>query len=460
MTSIVNRFTTLPGRIRKDREFFLKLFRLGLPIALQFLVSTSLNMVDTLMIGQLGETSIAAVALSNQIFFLLMLLLFGISSGTAVFTAQFWGKGDREGIHRALGIALFLGLTGAGLFTLAAQTLPRGILSLFTEDRNVINGAIPYLRITSVSYLFTAVTIVFQGVMRSIGIVRLPLYLSVSALSLNAFFNFSLIFGKFGMPELGIVGAALATSGARILEMAALIALTYIRKYPMAASFRQIANQNLAFSRKYVWKVSPVILNEVGWSMGITMFTLIFARMGTAVLAAYNITDTLARLTFVAFMGSANAAAIVLGNMIGEGKIKEAHRCARTILVAVPVAAAFISLMIFLVAPVVPSFFKISEEVSRLIVQFLRILSIVVFIKTSNMHIIVGLLRSGGDTHVCMAIELVPLWLFTIPLVALCGLVLHLPPPVVYSLAMTEELIKYSVGVRRILSGKWIHNLT
>jgi Na+-driven multidrug efflux pump len=159
-------------------------------------------------------------------------------------------------------------------------------------------------------------------------------------------------------------------------------------------------------------------------------------------------------------MGSANAAAIVLGNMIGEGKREEAERCARTLMIAVPAASLFISLLIFLMAPVVPSFFNISEEVSRLIVQFLRILSIVVFIKTSNMHLVIGLLRGGGDTHICMAIELVPLWFITIPLVALCGLVFHLPPPIVYSVAMTEEVIKYAVGIRRVLSGKWIHNLT
>jgi len=460
MTTLALRVKSIPGRIRHDRDFFIKLLALALPIALQNLVATSLNMVDTLMIGQLGETAIAAVALSNQIFFLLMLLLFGISSGTAVFTAQFWGKKDLPGIHRSLGIALMLGLTGAALFTLAAQLIPEVLLGFFTADKAVIAAGVPYLRITSISYLFTAGTIIFQGVMRSTGVVRLPLVLSVSALSLNAFFNYSLIFGKFGLPELGISGAALATTGARILEMTLLISIVYLKKYPIAGSLRQLTDQKKEFLKRYAWKVSPVIMNEVGWSLGITMFTLIYARIGTSVLAAYNITDTFSRLTFVIFMGTGNASAIVLGNIIGEGKKKEAERCARTILLAAPVISLFFSVLIFLLAPVIPGFFNISEDVSRLITTFLRIFSAIMFIKVSNMHIIVGLLRSGGDTHFCMTIELLPLWLVSIPLAAFTGLVLHLPPPLVYTAAFSEEAIKYIFGLRRILSGKWIHDLT
>ncbi len=460
MTALTVRIKIIMAGIKQDNEFFKNLFKLGLPIALQNLVATSLNMVDTLMIGQLGETAIAAVALSNQIFFLMMLLMFGISSGTAVFTAQFWGKNDMEGIHRSLGLALILGVAGAGLFTLGGLLLPRRILGIFTEDQAVIAAAVPYLRLTSISYIFTAVTFVFQGVMRSTGIVRLPLVLSVGALSLNAVFNYLLIFGKLGMPELGITGAALATTGARIIEMVLLVSIIYLRKYPVAAGIRQMANQNLVFLKRYAWKVTPVILNEIGWSLGITMFTLIYARMGTSILTAYNITDTFSRLTFVVFIGSANAAAIVLGNMIGEGKRKRAEHCARTILLAAPLVAAFFSVFTLVVASVLPSFFNISEESGQLITIFMRISAVIMFIKVSNMHIIVGLLRSGGDTHYCMALELIPLWLISIPLVAFCGLVLHMPPPLVFTVSLSEEVIKYIIGLRRVLSGKWVHDLT
>jgi putative MATE family efflux protein len=448
------------SRIKQDGDQFRKLLILALPIAAQSLVQTLLNLVDTLMIGQLGETAIAAVALSNQIFFMMMLMLFGISSGSSAFTAQFWGKQDLDGIHRSLGMSLMLGLGGSALFTLASQIFPSQILSLFSKDPDVIAAGVPYLKIASLSYMFTAGTIVYQGVLRSTGVVKLPLFLSVSALSLNAFFNYALIFGKFGLPYLGITGAATATSGARVIEMTALILIIYLKKYPIAGTIRQMLKQNKAFIKRFFHKVSPVILNEVGWSTGITMFTLVYARMGTEVLAAFNIMDTFSRLTFVLFIGTGNAAAVILGNLIGGDRKKEAIRCAKTILMIAPLVAAVFGILIFFTAPFVPGLFNISPYAGSLIVQMLRIFTIVLFVKVSNMHIIVGILRSGGDTHFCAALELFPLWLISIPLVALAGLVLHLPPHLVYLLCLSEEVIKYVIGLYRVLSEKWIHDLT
>jgi putative MATE family efflux protein len=456
----VSRNINIISRLKQDGKSFKKLLILALPIAAQNLVQTLLNLVDTLMIGQLGETSIAAVALSNQIFFLILLLLFGISSGSSVFVAQFWGKKDIPGIHRALGMALVLGLLGAALFTLASQLFPAQILGLYTKDQRVIEAGIPYLRIASVSYMFTAGTIVYQGVLRSTGVVKLPLFLSVTALSLNAFFNYALIFGKFGLPQMGMTGAALATSGARITEMLSLVLIIYLKKYPIAGSIRQMIQLNRKFVKRFFHKVNPVILNEIGWSFGMTMFTLVYARMGTEVLAAYNIMDTFSILTFVLFVGTGNATAIVLGNMIGEGLQKEARRSAKTILMVAPLVAAVVGIIIFTLAPYVPGLFNISEYVGNLIVQMLRIFTIVLFVKVSNMHIIIGILRSGGDTHFCAALELIPLWFISIPLVAFAGLVLKLPPPMVYLLCLSEELIKYLTGLSRVLSGKWIHDLT
>ncbi len=459
-TLTTGRFPGLLSLWKTDADSFKRLLVLALPIAAQNMVQTLLNMVDTLMIGQLGETAIAAVALSNQVFFLLMLLLFGISSGSAVFTAQFWGKRDLQGIHRALGMALILGLSGAVLFTAAAQLAPAFILGIFSSDQEVINAGVPYLRIASVSYMFTAGTIIFQGVLRSTGVVKLPLFLSVSALSLNAVFNYGLIFGKLGLPEMGITGAALATSGARIIEMMALVLVVYLKKYAVAGSLKEMLDQNKAFIRRFFQRVSPVILNEVGWSVGMTMFTLVYARMGTEILAAYNIMDTFSRLSFIFFVGTANATAIMLGNMIGEGRSREAERIAKTILMTVPLIAAAIGVLIFIAAPVIPHLFNISDYVSNLVVQLLRIFTLVLFVKASNMHIIVGILRSGGDTLFCAGLELLPLWFLSIPLMAVAGLVLHLPPHMVYLFCLTEEVAKYISGVWRVRSERWIHDLT
>ncbi len=447
--------------IREDADFFKPLISLALPIALQNLVATALNMLDTFMIGQLGEEAIAAVALSNQIFFLQMLTLFGISSGSAVFTSQFWGKKDMVGLQQTAGMALILGVISSGLFTLAAQLFPGEILSLFSKDREVIRLAVPYLRITSASYMFTAVSIITSGVLRTTGIAKLPLFVSTGAISLNALFNYLLIFGKMGFPRLGTSGAAIATSLARIMEMAVLLALVYSRKYPAAFHPRQMAGMTGVFLRKYFHRLYPVLLNEIGWSSGMTMFTLVYARMGTDILAGYNITNTVVQFSFVFFMGTGNASAVVLGNMIGRGSPREdLQRRSRKLLYLSPLLALGFTAFVFLLAPYVPLLFRVSPDVRRLVTSFMMIVCPIILVKVSNMHIIVGILRSGGDTHVCAALELIPLWFIAIPAMAVTGLVLHWNPLLVYLVSMSEEFMKYILGLIRVFSGKWIHNLT
>ena len=447
--------------IKNDRIFFSSLISLAIPIALQNLVNTALNMLDTFMIGRLGESAIAAVALSNQIFFLQMLTLFGISSGSAVFTAQFWGRKDMAGLQKTAGLALALGVFSSGLFTLAAQLFPREILSLFSEDQDVIIQAVPYLRITSLSYTFTAVSIVTSGILRTTGIARIPLYVSTGAISLNALFNYLLIFGKMGFPRMGTTGAALATSLARILEMVILLAIVYGKGYPAAFHPRQMGTLTKDFLKRFFHRLYPVVLNEVGWSFGMAMFTLVYARMGTDILAAFNITNTIVQFAFVFFMGTGNASAVVLGNMIGREAPKEdLQRCSRKLLYLSPLLGLIFVAILFLLAPYAPLIFNVTPPVRRLITSFMLIACPVMLVKVSNMHIIVGILRSGGDTHMCAMLELIPLWFIAIPSMAVTGLILHWNPLLVYLVSMSEEFIKYLLGLSRVFSGKWINNIT
>ncbi|MDC7223996.1 MAG: MATE family efflux transporter [Spirochaetales bacterium] len=447
--------------VREDRDFFTPLLSLAVPIALQNLVGTALNMLDTFMIGQLGETAIAAVALSNQIFFLQMLTLFGISSGSSLFTAQFWGKKDRAGLQKTTGMALLLGVISAGIFTTLTQLFPRQILSLFTEDDGVLTLAVPYLRITSVGYLFTAMTIITSGILRSTGIAKIPLLVSSGAISLNALFNYLLIFGKMGFPRLGTAGAALATTLARILEMTVLLIIVYGKSYPAAFRPRQMGALTGDFLKKYFHRLSPVVLNEIGWAGGMTMFTLVYGHIGTDVLAGFNITNTIIQFAFVFFAGTGNASAAILGNMIGRNVPREdLQRCSRKLLYLSPLLGLLFAGIIVLIAPYVPLLFKVSPEVRRLVTHFMYIVSPIILVKVSNIHIIVGILRSGGDTHMCAVLELIPLWFIAIPVMAFTGLVLHWNPLLVYLVSMSEEFLKYVFGLARVFSGKWIHNVT
>ncbi|HKJ86380.1 MAG TPA: MATE family efflux transporter [Spirochaetia bacterium] len=437
------------------------LLRLAMPIAAQALMMTVLNLVDTVMVGRLGEVEIAAIALGNQILFLLMLFLLGVGSGGAVFAAQYWGKGDVAGVRKALGVSLRVALTGALLFSTAAIAAPRLLLSAFTEDARVITVGIPYLRIVGSSYLFTAASATFAHSLRSIGDTRLPMYASILSISVNIVGNYVLIFGALGMPALGVTGAAISTAIARSLELGLILTIVYRRRGPIAASPAELLRRDPVFARRYLARSAPVIVNEVLWSLGFVMYALVFGRMGTAYLAAYNIADTVGRLMLVFFIGTGQASAVLIGNTIGRGEPAEAERIGRTLLRLVPAVSAAAGVFVFLVvAPLVPELFAIPESTRLLVRQFLRLFSVLLVAKAGNIHVIVGILRGGGDTRYSLAIDILPLWLLGVPLTVVAGLVLGLPAPLVYGCLMLEEGVRFLLGWARVHSGRWVTDVT
>ena len=321
-----------------------------------------LNATDVLMIGQLGETPVAAVGLANQFFFLLNLLLFGIVSGSAIFTAQFWGRHDLAGIRQVMGISLLLGVSGALAFTVVAVLKPEAVLSIYTQDPAVVAIGSRYLRIVGLSYVVTAITYAYSAVLRSTGHVKLPAAVSVTTLALKTGLSYILIFGHLGLPAMGVVGAALATCIARYLECGALLALVYARRTPAAARPRELLGADRVFVRLFLITTAPVILEEVAWSVGITVYNAIYARIGTASIAAVNIAATIEGLAFVAFIGLSSACAIMIGNRIGAGALDDAAEYARRfvrIAITVGVAAG---LLILIGSGPILSLYKISPE--------------------------------------------------------------------------------------------------
>ncbi len=445
---------------RESLQFLPKLIRLALPIALQSLMMTVLNLVDTVMVGQLGEVQIGAIALGNQIFFLLMLFLFGVGSGGAVFSSQFWGRRDVHGVRKSLALALIVGIAGAGFFTILAQTIPTLLLGVFTTDQVVISEGTGYLRIVALSYLFTAISISYAHGLRSIGDTRLPMYATAISIALNILGNYTLIFGKFGFPALGVQGAAISTAIARLLEVTMILTVVYRRNGPTAIHREDIRLIDRVFVRSYFKRATPVILNEIFWSTGFVMYTVVFGRMGTQFLAAYNISDTIGRLMLVFFIGTGNATAVLIGNMIGAGELDKAERTGNSILGLAPVAATAVGLFVFfVVSPLVPYLFSVSPEVRVLVRQFMRMFAILIVAKATNIHIIVGILRGGGDTKYALAIDILPLWLIGVPAAFLTGLVIGVPAPLVYLALNTEEITRVIMGWKRVRSGIWVNDL-
>lgn len=443
----------------RDREYLSGLFSLALPMTLQYFVSASLNMLGGLMIGQLGEAALAAVGLANQVTFLLTLMLFGISSGTAVFTAQLWGAQDVSNIRRVLGLSLALAVTGALGFGTAAVLFPGAVLSLYSRDPAVVALGSSYLRIMGLSYLGMAITYSFASVLRCTGNVRLPLVVSLCALSLNTVISYLLIFGHLGLPALGINGAAIGTVLARLLECGLLVWLAYRFGTAAAGSARELFSGDRPFARTVLGRAFPVILGEMLWSVGITLYNAIYARIGTEAIAAVNIVVTIENVAFVAFLGVADATAILVGNQIGAGRLRTAERYAGWSLALVTAGAIGMGGLIAVGAGQLLALYKVSPLVTAYAQRLFLVVAATLWFRVSNMVLIVGIMRSGGDTRFAFVLDVGTVWLVGVPLALLGAFVLHWPVYYVYLLIMVEEVVKWGIGLARYFSKKWINEL-
>ena len=442
-----------------DRAFLTQLYRLAAPIALQNLLTASLSMVGSVMVGQLGDATIAAVGLAGQVAFLLTLILFGIGSGSAMFTAQLWGNKDIVSMRKVLGLCLTMGLGVAGLFLFSCELFPSWIIGIFTIDPQVIKLGSEYLRIFAWAFPFFSITSGFAAVLRSIGEVKLPMLVTVSALALNIALSYILIFGTFGFPALGIHGAAISAVIARVSECVALVLITYWKKYPVAAKISELLGLDLGFFVKIFKPVFPVILNELMWSLAVTVYNVVYAHIGTPSIAAMNIVGTVDNLALVPFFGLSNAIAIISGHKIGAGEKDAAYRdVGRTLGLTVVFSLLVCGVVLAIKGPVI-GLYKITPDVALYSNRALIILALWMIVRSQNMILVVGMMRSGGDTRYSLFLDGVIIWILGAPMAVLGGLVLHLPVYWVYLMVMSEEFTKCILGLRRYFSHKWIHDL-
>ena len=453
-----------------DKVFLGKAFKIACPVAMQGMLNTVVNLADTMMIGTLGATAIAAVGLANKFFFVFTLLVFGVVSGSGVLAAQYWGNGDVKNIRKVLGLSLSIALGGAALFVLAGLLSPSGVMRIFTESEASIRLGAAYLAVVVLSYPFTAVTNVFVAMLRAVGKVTAPVATSCMAICTNIFFNFLFIFPEravliggrsITIPGLGlgVVGAAYATLIARILEMAVLLTVTYWKRWPVAARLREMIGYEKAFVAQFVRTASPVILNEFMWGLGTTMYSLAYGRMGDDAVAAITIATTIQDIVVVLFQGLSAATAVILGNEMGAGKLKRAEKYATYFFILQFLVTVTGGLLIAAGRWQVIGFYKITPQVaadvSALILIFVAYMPAQMFNYVNG----VGALRSGGDTKMCLFLDTSGVWAIGVPLAFLGGLVWKLTICQVYALVMLEEVYKMVLGYWRYRQKKWLKNL-
>ncbi len=442
-----------------SKTFYKMLAALVLPMALQNLINVAVTSADVIMLGAVSETVLSAGSLASQVQFILSLFIFGITSGASVLCAQYWGKNDRATIEKVLGISLRFALLFSCLFTVAVLLFPAPVMHIFTSDEAIIAEGVKYLQYVSLSYVFMAISTTFLNVMRSVERVVVSTLTFFASLVLNIIVNALLIFGLFGLPRLGIIGAAIGTLAARGLEV--MISVIYSFKNGIIRIRLPYILKTESWLLKDFFKFAlPVTANELLWGIAMTVTPIIVGHMDSSVVAANSVAQVVRQLSMVVGFGIASATAVILGKEIGAGEMERAQRDARRLLRVTAIAGVASGCLILAIRPLVMQAFTLTPQAAAHLSTMLFIMSYYVFCQAINTTLVVGVFRSGGDTKFGLFIDVVTMWPCSLLWGALAAFVFHWSVPVVYLFLTCDELLKLPLTLPRYKKMVWLKNVT
>lgn len=440
--------------MNQKKEYYRLLTVTSLPIIFQNLLQNSLSFIDTLMIGQLGETEIAAVGLANQFYFLITVVLFGITSGIAIFTSQYWGARNNDGMQKAMGLGFTIAVCFSALFSGLSIFTPELILGFFVSDSSVIEVGKQYLQWVGISYIFTGTSQIASIVIRSTGDTKRPMYVTLISMLLDIAGNYVLIF----IMGMGAKGAAIATLFARFVEMTVIMILLF--RCPARPQRGQVFSFDSRFAFSIFKTALPVIIDDTLWALGLTVYKYVYSHMGVDVLASANVSNSVFDLFFVIQNGMGSGAAILIGNQIGRGEYERTKLETRYCLSATFAAGVFSGVLLALLSSSIPAMFNVSSEIYEMTRLTLLLSSFTLPLKYENHLIICGVMRSGGDTKFILFGEIFSMWVIGVPLVYVAGLVWCWPIQYVVLFSCVEEISKFAIFLPRTLSGKWMNDLS
>ncbi|EOU1883625.1 MATE family efflux transporter [Clostridium perfringens] len=446
--------------ITRDKRFYRLLFSIALPIAVQNLITFMVSMVDTLMVGALGEIQLSAVSIANNLFFVLTILMFGLAGGSNIMISQYWGKGNVKTIHKILAIMYRVCLLITGIFIFIALFLPKYFMGIFTTDKAVIDFGASYLRIVCIGYLFYSITNCTIMMLRSVKTVSISIIVYTASLVVNSILNWIFIFGNLGAPELGIRGAAIATVCARITEFSIVLVFMFIYERKIGLKIEHLLKLDKEILKDYVGLCTPVLCNELLWAIGASMISVIVGRMGTEVVAANSINGVAHQFITVFIFGMSNATAVIIGNTIGEGKKEKAKEYAYSIGIFSVVMGCISGLMILLIKPFVVDFYNVSYSTKLIAMEIMTVTSGIIVFQSLASNFMMGVLRGGGDAKFVLINDLIFMWLVAIPGGFFVAFVLELPVALVFLVIKCDEILKSLTSVYRVISGKWVNDVT
>lgn len=451
--------STKQSQTLDNQHIYRDLRRVALPIALQSFIASSLQLVDSLMVGSLGEAELAAVGVSIQIYFVYWMVVFGFSSGCSTFMTQFWGAGDVAQIRKTAGFNVTVCLAGALIFFVPATFFPEQVLGIFTDIPETIAMGKDFVVLIAPCFLLSAYSVPMQIALRTTQQTKIPLYISIVTFSVNTLLCYTFVFGKFGAPQLGVEGAAIAMLIARAVEAVLVTYMIFGRKNIIAGNFRAFVGWSKAFASRILSNSIPTTINETMWGLGTAMYVAAYARVGITEFAAVQAGNTIQNILVMAGFSIGDAILILVGQKLGEGKTEEAYYLAKRLLrFGIIIGLVFGGLLILIAKPII-SLYNFTPQGEKYAFYVLVIYGATMWLILLGGMLVVGVMRCGGDTKYAMVTEVGTVWLIGVPLAFLTTMVLGLPIYIAVLVVKTEEIVKAVILLRRFYSRKWVKNM-
>lgn len=444
----------------KENQLFRKeVWTIALPITMQSLLQSSFGVVDQIMTGRLGSTSIAAIGLAGKFTSLYTIIISAVAVGTGILIAQYIGEKNKNGVSKSFFTNLAAALVAAVLFTAVSILFPKTIMGIYITDKETIGVAADYLKIYAISYIPTAVSTLLSAYLRCVGAAALPLYTSIAAAVANTALNYVLIFGKFGCLAMGTDGAAIASVIAQAAGCLLLLFL-FLWEYRKQA-FGLIPS---FFSRAGQWKqyaavLLPILVCEFAWGLGENVYALIYGHLGVDAYAAMMLTNPIQALTIGALSGVSSAAGIMIGKNLGAGENEKAYRNAKRFMLYGLAGSVLLSVLLAAISGCYVLLFQVEEDVRLTAQSLLLVFAVISPVKVQNMILGGGIIRSGGKTTYVMAIDLIGTWVFGVPLGLLAAFVWELPIPAVYFILSLEECVRFGISAVIFRKRIWMQKL-
>ncbi len=451
---------TIKSKFILEKVFFKSVFALVIPVALQNIISFGVNMMDSVMIGTLGDTAISAAYIGTQPFVFLMSCGFGLSSGGTVLIAQYWGKKDMQSIKRVMRLSMQIVFALSLLIAIVCIIFPSQIMGLFSKEADVVAMAAGYLGLVAFSFVPYSIANNYMMSLRAVEKVTISAVIYGISFFINVFFNAVFIFGLFGAPAMGVRGAAVGTIIARVSEL--LMVLFYMYFKEKTVNFRLHDCRVLSFKilPQYMRISLPVLGNEMLWSIGFIATTAIMGQIGEVFVTANSIASVLQQLALVSVMGVANASAVLTGKTIGEGNSKRAQLIANTFIGMSFLIGIFNCVLILFIRPYFLMLYSTSAQAYTAAYNIMGVMALLQLVLCAEITCIVGILRGGGDTRTSFLYDCGALWAISIPAGIITGIWLEFPVPLVYVFLKLDSPVKGILSFIRIKSGNWIRNIT